>query len=241
MIPVPDEQASGWTPPQDIPAQPNWTWHTNDGKTYQNVVITSISPTSVTITHSVGIAHIPLDSLPADVQHLLHYHPAGGNAALAPASLSPVAALLNNKLVDAGGQPVPTPGPSIKYYAIYYSASWCPPCHAFTPLLVDWYRKFKPYHHNFELIFVSEDRSETDMYNYMQQMQMPWPAVKYSDLPRQAGTFRGPDIQQFAGAGIPDLVLVDSAGVVLSDSFDGSTYVGPQAVIDYMNDKLGMN
>jgi nucleoredoxin len=231
-----------WVPPTDIPAQPNWTWHTSDGKTYENVVITSVSPTDVTITHSEGIAHILLDSLPPDVQHDLHYIPSGAaNPPASPDSLSPIATLVNNKLINSAGQAVATPGPSIKYYAIYYSAGWCPPCHAFTPKLVDWYRKFKPFHHDFELIFVSEDKSEMDMYNYMQEMQMPWPAIKYAELPRQDGTFRGPDIQQFAGSGIPDLVLVDSSGKVLSDSFDGTNYLGPQAVVDYMNDKLGMN
>jgi hypothetical protein len=70
---------------------------------------------------------------------------------------------------------------------------------------------------------------------------MPWPAVRYADLPRLSGTLRGPDIQQYVGSGIPDLVLVDSSGKVLADSFEGSNDVGPQTVITYMNDNLGMN
>jgi nucleoredoxin len=244
-VPAPDqpgEQVEIPAAPTNFPAHPNWAWQTRDGKTYANVIITQVSPTEVIITHSLGVAHLPLDSLPADVQQELHYHPPAPVAPPPPTvSLTPVAGMVNNKLIDAKGQPVPTPGPSIKYYAIYYSAGWCPPCHVFTPSLVDWYGKFKPLHHDFELIFVSEDKSETDMSSYMQVTQMPWPAVRYTDLPRQAGTFRGPDIQQYAGSGIPDLVLVDSTGKVLSDSFDGSNYVGPQTVIDYMNEKLATN
>ncbi len=157
----------------------------------------------------------------------------------APANvLTPLAAMLKDKLVDSTGKAVPTPGADVKYYAIYYSASWCPPCHAFTPTLVDWYRTFKPKHPDFELIFVSEDQSESSMFGYMTEMQMPWPAVKYAELPRTNGTFRGPDIQQFANSGIPDLVLVDSSGKVLADSFNGSSYLGPQSVITYMNGNL---
>ncbi|HEX4141203.1 MAG TPA: thioredoxin-like domain-containing protein [Candidatus Methylacidiphilales bacterium] len=231
-----DAESKPWKASADLPAHPNWTWHMPDGKTYENVVVTGVSQNQVTISHSLGIAHLSLDELPADVQAELHYTPsptAGGSN-----ELTPVAAMLNDKLVNSTGQPVPTPGAAIKHYAIYYSASWCAPCHTFTPTLVDWYRNFKPNHPDFELIFVSEDQNEAAMFSYMTEMQMPWPAVKYSELPRTNGTFRGPDIQQFANNGIPDLVLVDSSGKVLADSFNGSTYVGPQSVITYMNSNL---
>jgi nucleoredoxin len=236
-----------WKPPATIPAHPNWTWYTHDGNVYRNVVITEVGPNDVTITHSLGVAHISPDLLPADVRNELESSPGAATPTAAPPTsttdapsneLTPVAAMVQGKLVDSTGQVVPTPGSSIKYYAIYYSASWCPPCHMFTPTLVSWYRGFKPSHRDFELIFVSEDRDESSMFGYMTEMQMPWPAVKYSELPRTDGTFRGPGIQQFANTGIPDLVLVDSSGAVLADSFSSSTYVGPQSVIDYMNSKL---
>ena len=232
-----DSGGDNWKPPAAIPAHPNWTWHLPGGKTYENVVITKVSPSEVSITHSLGVAHLSLDALPADVQRELQYTPSP-TAAPATDALTPLAAMVKDKLVDATGQAVATPPSSIKYYAIYYSASWCPPCHAFTPKLVDWYRTFKPNHHDFELIFVSEDMNASAMAGYMTEMQMPWPAVKYEELPRSNGTFRGPGIQQFANSGIPDLVLVDSSGKVLADSFNGATYAGPESVIDYMNNHL---
>jgi hypothetical protein len=232
-----DSGGDHWKPPAAVPAHPNWTWHLPDGKTYENVVITGISPDEVSITHSLGVAHLSLNALPADVQRELQYTPPP-TAAPAADALTPVAAMLKDKLVDATGQPVATPASSIKYYAIYYSAGASARGQVFTPELVDWYRTFKPKHLNFELIFVSEDMTESAMSSYMTATQMPWPAVKYAELPRTNGTFRGPGIQQFANSGIPDLVLVDSSGKVLADSFNGSTYLGPEGVIDYMNNNL---
>jgi hypothetical protein len=54
---------------------------------------------------------------------------------------------------------------------------------------------------------------------------MPWTALKY-DLRQQ-----NPELLRYAGNGIPCLVLVDSAGRVLADSYQGDNYVGPGHVV----------
>jgi len=64
-----------WTPPDVMPAQPNWKWETSDGKTYQNVVVTKIEADTVSITHSTGAAHIPINLLPPDIQKQLGHDP----------------------------------------------------------------------------------------------------------------------------------------------------------------------
>ena len=115
----------------------------------------------------------------------------------------------------------------LQYVAFYYSASWCPPCRAFTPSLVQFYNGFKPSHPNFELIFVNHDHSEGDMLSYVKGDAMPWPSVWFGDLHN-----RDVDANQFCGSGIPDLVLVDGNGSVLSDSFRWGGYLGPQHVVD---------
>ena len=195
--------------------------------------------------------------LAAFVGYAFFHNPSGcekllNDAASVGTSLSPVALhpdatssifdLTRGKLISADGSPFAFPAnppvASIRYYAIYYSARWCPPCHAFTPRLVQWYNKFKPSHPNFELIFVSEDRNEAAMLDYMKEMAMPWPAVRFGDLKHDGG-FKGSGIEKFAGDGIPDLVLVDAAGKVLLDSFQKGTYVGPEAVIDDINKLVG--
>jgi len=113
----------------------------------------------------------------------------------------------------------------VKYYAFYYSASWCPPCRAFTPDLVAFYKDFKPKHPNFELIFVNHDENEDAMLAYMKTDAMAWPAVRFDDIEQVKAN-------RYCGPGIPDLVLVDADGKVLSNSFNGEEYVGPQKVIE---------
>ena len=115
----------------------------------------------------------------------------------------------------------------VKYWAFYYSASWCPPCRAFTPRLVDFYNNFKKSHPNFELIFVNYDQTEDDMLAYMKTDEMTWPAVRFSDIDDQRLAAK-----KYCGSGIPCLVLTDTNGKVLSDSFQGQDYLGPQKVVD---------
>lgn len=113
----------------------------------------------------------------------------------------------------------------VKYYALYFSASWCGPCRQFTPRLVREYERLKQAHPEFEVVFVSADQSAGDMRDYMRKDQMPFLAIKFDQIQRE------PEIVRYAGPGIPCLVLVDSSGRVLSDSYEGDDYVGPVKVL----------
>ena len=113
-------------------------------------------------------------------------------------------------------------------YAFYFSAHWCPPCRAFTPKLVEFYNANAGKKTKFEVIFVSSDHDEKAMEEYMKEVSMPWPAVSFRSVDRLK------EITKYSGSGIPCLVLVDREGKVLSDSYEGKTYVGPTKVMNDM-------
>ena len=156
---------------------------------------------------------------------------------LSPASAEePIFASLKGELVASKGKKLEAfdeaPLASAKYYAIYYSAAWCGPCRAFTPDLVKWYKRNKSKHPEFELIFVSSDRSEEEMAKYMKEDDMPWPALAYD----KKGSNRA--LTKYSGRGIPCLVFLDDTGKVLAHSYEGATYVGPRKVLEQMDKTL---
>ena len=119
-----------------------------------------------------------------------------------------------------------------EYYAIYYSAHWCPPCRKFTPQLVSFYNSYARKYDNFEIIFVSNDRNENDMKSYMKETNMPWPALEF------ARNKKGHPATKYSGRGIPCLVLLDNKGSVLAHSYVGNRYIGPNTVMDKLKETL---
>jgi hypothetical protein len=76
----------------------------------------------------------------------------------------------------------------IGYGKLFICFSWhffpsnllqCPPCRAFTPGLVTTYNKIKADGKNFEVIFVTSDRSEDSFEGYYETMT--WLAIPYGD------------------------------------------------------------
>ena len=63
--------------------------------------------------------------------------------------------------------------------ALYFSASWCPPCRRFTPKLVQVYEQLTTQDKCLEVVFVSRDRDEESFNAYF--AKMPWLAVPFSD------------------------------------------------------------
>ncbi len=114
----------------------------------------------------------------------------------------------------------------VKFFALYFSASWCGPCRAFTPDLVDAYGKIRALYPEFEVVHVNRDRSPAAMAVYLREDKMPWPALAWE------ATRDAREINKYAGSGIPCLVLVDQHGKVLSDSYRWGRYVGPTTVLD---------
>uniref|UniRef100_K4AJ13 protein-disulfide reductase n=1 Tax=Setaria italica TaxID=4555 RepID=K4AJ13_SETIT len=63
--------------------------------------------------------------------------------------------------------------------ALYFSASWCPPCRRFTPTFVEVYEELTSQDNSLEVVFVSRDRDEESFNAYL--AKMPWLAVPLAD------------------------------------------------------------
>jgi len=133
---------------------------------------------------------------------------------------APTLSVIENDLINQYKKPHPIN--EQQFYLVYFSASWCGPSRKFTPILTQFYKKNKK-SNNFEVIFVSNDKSDTAMFSYMKKM--PWPTVKkgssaFSKLSKA-----------FGGKGIPNLVLVGRDGNSIASSYLDGNYVGPMEVI----------
>jgi nucleoredoxin len=109
-------------------------------------------------------------------------------------------------LTKAGGTPKATSDLLQKkeLVLLYFSASWCPPCKAFSPILVDFYKKHA-IKEKMEIIYVSSDRTIPDFEAYYSKM--PWLSI-----PTEEGSAQ---IKQALAAklgiqGIPSLIVLDA-------------------------------
>ena len=146
-----------------------------------------------------------------------------------PPAGKPIIEALKEKLVrcrDGSISPIDGIGlENKKLVAFYYSAHWCAPCRKFTPQLVEYYNRVAPQHPEFELIFISSDRSRFSWETYMREMKMPWLAIDYDKLDGLEG------LRQLGGDSIPSLLAIDTGGHVVASSYDGDKYLGPQKAI----------
>lgn len=71
-----------------------------------------------------------------------------------------------------------------KVVGIYFSAGWCPPCRDFTPILCDFYTELVEESEppaQFEIVFVSSDKTSDDMVEYYHDMHGDWLALPWTD------------------------------------------------------------
>nr|AHL29285.1 nucleoredoxin [Triticum aestivum] len=109
--------------------------------------------------------------------------------------------------------------------AIYFSASWCPPCQRFTPKLIEAYKELTSHGKSFEVIFVSGDQDEEAFNAYF--AKMPWLAVPFSDSEGRKSLD-----ERFEVNGIPHLVFLDAkTGEVLTD--EGVEFVSEYGIEAY--------
>jgi nucleoredoxin len=120
---------------------------------------------------------------------------------------------LKGKLVNPlTGAPVANVDGTPKYFAFYRGAGWCGPCRQFSPSLVKFYKATKPNSSNFEVYFISGDKSLAEMKGYAKEAGFSWSAVPQERQPQMQIVNR-----LFTNL-IPQFVVTDRQGNVLIDS-----------------------
>ena len=193
------------------------TWTRNDGKTAELDLI-SVSDINgeesgefkMRDGRSVTLKASLLSE--ADAKLLAEWKPAAPEPAAEPSVFDDI---LDGNLVKLKGKSLKSfkdlQKPA-KYYVFYYTASWCGPCHRFTPSLVEFYEKHK--NDNFEVVLITSDSDEDDMEEYAAEMKMPWPQLKL----KKAAAFK----KEFKHGvtGIPSVIVCELDGKKLGNYRD---------------------
>ncbi|MES2924259.1 MAG: thioredoxin-like domain-containing protein [Verrucomicrobiota bacterium] len=221
-------------------------WTRADGKTAEldlvSVAGTGGAKSGQFTTRSGQTVTLPVSTMSAADALLLNgWTPSAAAAPTASATPAASAAggpsvfdkLLDNNLERLSGKSLKSCKDATKptkYYLFYYTASWCGPCHKFTPSLVEFYNKNK--NAEFELVLITSDDDEKAMEEYAAEMKMPWPQLK---LPK-ADKFK--EDFPYPGTGIPNLVITDLQGKLIKGSYEDGKYIGPTVVMNHLGTLL---
>lgn len=107
-----------------------------------------------------------------------------------------------------------------KMVGLYFSASWCRGCAAFSRVFVPFRNRHQE---KFEVVMVGFDYSAPEMFDYMTQYKMTWTAIPYDSPARLAMK------ERFKISEIPTLIIFTPDGKVITE--DG------QQQVDLMGDE----
>lgn len=117
------------------------------------------------------------------------------------------------------------------FLLLYMASDWSPASRAFTPKLVDYYKK-ESGGHLFQVLFISSDNGEREMRAFMKKAKMPWPAVVFHSKSNKILKKR------YEVKGTPRLILLNKNGKTIADSFRGDQDLGPNHTLQELDSKL---
>jgi thiol-disulfide isomerase/thioredoxin len=133
-------------------------------------------------------------------------------------------------MVDAKGQPYAgTAFADAKIYVLYFSASWCPDCRAFSPKFVKFIRENSAANPHMATVMINDDEDPAKMLAYMQSENMPFPSIPLAAVRTNAA------LKAYAGKYIPQVVVLDSNGKVLASNFENDVYVEPDKTLEALS------
>lgn len=99
------------------------------------------------------------------------------------------------------------PSSKARYYAFLHSASWCGPCRAIMPKIVEDYKKLKG--KKVELILVSGDKTKEEAKAYAKEYKVKFPVVMPANVAAVPG-YKG-------ASSYPSAIVVDRYGKVIKE------------------------
>lgn len=140
--------------------------------------------------------------------------------------------MFGNELTNAKGEKVDPNTLKGKIVGLYFSAHWCPPCRQFTPQLVKFRNEMVKNNKEFEIVFISSDRSEKDMFGYMTETKMQWLAVPFGSA--SASGIRN----KYSVGGIPTLIIVGPDGSTITSNGRGDVTRKPGNALNIWENKF---
>jgi nucleoredoxin len=114
-----------------------------------------------------------------------------------------------------------------KLVGLYFSASWCRGCVAFSRTFVPFREKHAD---KFEVVMVGFDYSTVEMHSYMQGYNMSWLAIPYESPARLAMK------ERFGVSEIPTLIVMTPEGkVITEDGYQQVDLMQDEAIEHWLN------
>ena len=96
-----------------------------------------------------------------------------------------------------------------KIIGLYFSASWCPPCRKFTPIVSTFYEDMIEYYDDIEIIYISSDKTNNEFNEYWEEMTFL--ALPYIDREKKEELTKLYEVKQ-----IPVLVFINNNGEIIT-------------------------
>jgi nucleoredoxin len=119
-----------------------------------------------------------------------------------------------------------------KIIGLYFSASWCPPCRKFTPVISTLYEDMIEYYDDIEFVFISSDKSNIEFNEYWDKMSFPALSYEYRDKKEEL-------VKLYDIGPSPALIFIDTNGELITK--DGKKIIeDSNGNIEYLRSQLNM-